>query len=458
MDAGSEMATAIVEGRLGSGSEAAEATLERVAREGVRLVDLQFSDIAGGARAMTIPADLLPTVLDHGYRFDGSAVTGGLREVELDLYLVPDPATLVVLDGGDGAPRRGRLSCFVRRRDGNPFAGDPRSVLERALAAAAAAGFGYRVALEVEFYLLRQGDSSPLPQRDPAGYFGLGDGVVAAIRDEIVATLHAMGVEVGGAHHETGPGQEEIDLWPTDALRMADQVLTVRQVVRAVAQRRGLRASFMPKPLADAPGSGMHVFQRLTRLDDGGDALRGEGDELSATARQAIAGQLAHASAACAIVCPTVNSYKRLAAGHRAPRHATWARLSQASLVRVPAWGAGEDAAVDLELRSPDGMANPYLALAVTLACALDGIQQGEEPPPPLDESLVRYDDEELLRLGVPQLPVTLGEALNALAEDDVVRAALGDAVYDQFLLVKRAEWADYRRYVSPWEHARYGE
>ena len=451
---------AIVEDRTERRPEETEAALERVAREGVRLVDLQFSDIAGGARAMTIPADLLPPVLAHGYRFDGSAVTGGVREVELDLYLAPDPATLVVFDAVESAPRRGRLACSVRRRDGQPFAGDPRSVLERATAAAAAAGYGYRVALEVEFYLLRQGEPSPLPQppRDPAGYFGLGDGAVAGIRDEIVATLHEMGVEVGGAHHETGPGQEELDLWPTDALRMADRLLTVRQVIRSVAQRRGLRASFMPKPLTDAPGSGMHVFQRLTHLANGGDALRGEGDGLSATARHAIAGQLVHAPAACAVLCPTVNSYKRLAAGHRAPRHVTWAHLSQASLIRVPSSGMGEDAPVDLELRSPDGMANPYLALAVTLACALDGIRQGDEPPPPLDESLVRYDDEELLRLGIPQLPVTLGEALNALAEDDVVRAALGDAVCDQFLIVKRAEWAEYRRYVSPWEHARYGE
>ena len=436
---------------------AEEAILERVARERVRLVDLQFSDIGGGAKAMTIPVELLRPVLAHGYRFDGAALTGGLRRVELDLYLLPDPSTLAVFPAEDGAPSRARLACSVRRRDGQPFAGDPRSVLERVLADATAAGYDYRVAVELEFYLLRGDGDTPRPL-DAGGYFDAGEDLIAGTRDEVVAALHAMGVGVGGAHHETGPGQEELDLWPAGALRMADQLMTVRRVIRSIAARRGLRASFMPKPLTDAPGSGMHVFQRLARLDGGGDALRGDGDDLSVVARYALAGQLAHAAAMCAVVCPTVNSYKRLAAGHRAPRHATWARVSQASLIRVPSPAPSAESAVELELRSPDATANPYLALAVALACALDGVRQGEEPPPPLDETLVHYDDEELGRRGVPPLPTTLGDALAALAEDDVVRAALGDYVFDQLLLVKRAEWDDYRRYVSPWEHARYGD
>jgi glutamine synthetase len=266
-----------------------------------------------------------------------------------------------------------------------------------------------------------------------------------------------MGIQVGGAHHETGPGQEELDLLAAGALQMADTVLTVREVIRAVAERHGLRANFMPKPLADAPGSGMHVFQRLYRVADGSDALRGDGQAISLQARHAIAGLLAHARGMSAIVCPTVNSYKRLAAGHRAPRHATWARLSQASLVRVPSWGPATDSTVELELRSPDNMANPYLALAVSLASAMDGIRREEEPPLASDENLVRHDDAELARLGVQSLPQTLGDALNAFAEDDVIREALGDYVCDQFLPVKRAEWNDYRRYVSPWERERYG-
>ena len=431
--------------------------LDRAAREDVRLVDLQFSDIAGGARVMTIPVDLLPAVLRHGYRFDGSAVTGGAREVELDLFLVPDAATLVTYAEPSGIGRRARFACSVRRRDGQPFAGDPRSVLERNLAEARELGYEYRVAVELEYYLFRPDNAGLLPPPDAAGYFGTGPGLGTGTRDNVVASLAAMGIQVGGAHHETGPGQEELDLLTAGALQMADTVLMVREVIRAVAERHGLRANFMPKPVADAPGSGMHVFQRLYRTSDGADALRGDGESISPQARHAIAGQLAHARGMSAVVCPTVNSYKRLAAGHRAPRHATWARLSQASLIRVPSSGPSTDSVVELELRSPDNMANPYLALSVALASAMDGIRREEEPPLALDENLVRYDEAELVRLGVPALPQTLGDALYALAEDDLVRAALGDYVSDQFLVVKRAEWSDYRRYVSPWERERYG-
>ncbi|MFT4041157.1 MAG: glutamine synthetase family protein [Thermomicrobiales bacterium] len=433
-------------------------TLERVSHEGVRLVDLQFSDLAGGARAMTIPVDLLPGVLRNGYRFDGSAVTGGQREVELDLFLMPDASTLMTFPEPHGQGRRALITCSVRRRDGLPFAGDPRSVLERNLADARQAGFDYRVGVELEYYIFRPDAGGTVSTLDASGYFGSAPGQGASIRDEVVTSLAEMGIGVGGAHHETGPGQEELDLLPADALTMADTVLTVRQVIRSVAQRHGLRANLMPKPLADAPGSGMHVFQQLKRVNHGEDALRGEGDGLSALARHAIAGQLQHARGMSAIMCPAVNSYKRLAAGHRAPRHATWARFSQASLIRVPSLGVSTEPAIELELRSPDNMANPYLAFSVALAGAMEGIRAGEEPSLAVDENLVRYDDAELVRMGIPTLPQTLGDALYQMAESDLVRSALGDYVCDQFLQVKRAEWSDYRRYVSPWERERYGD
>jgi glutamine synthetase len=434
--------------------EAAEGALDRIGRASVRLVDLRFSDITGGAKTLTIPAELLATTLERGYRFDGSALTG-LRQVELDLYLAPDPSTLVVFPTLDGGQRRAQLSCSVLRRDGHPFAGDPRSVLERALAAAREAGYDYRVGVEIEFYLLEEGATAPGP-RDGAGYFDTGEDRTAATRDAVVMTLQEMGIGVGGAHHETGPGQQELDLFATGALRMADQLIVVRQVVRSVAQRHGLRATFMPKPFTDAPGSGTHVFQQLARYPGGEDALR-EGDEaLSPTARGLIGGQLAHAPGMCLVTNPSVNSYKRLNAGHRAPRHATWARVSQASLIRVPSWAPDEETAI--ELRSPDAMANPYLAFAVALTCGLDCIKHGEEPADPLDESFVVYDDAELRRLGIPRLPATLGEALAPYSQDDVVRSALGDYVFDQLLTVKRAEWEDYRGHVSPWELARYGD
>lgn len=430
--------------------------LERTRREDVRLIDLVFSDIAGGAKALTIPATLLEHTLDRGYRFDGSALTGGQRRVELDLYLRPDPTTFMVYPADADGERRARLCCSVRRRDDQPFDGDPRSVLERSLMAARELGFDYHVGVEIEFYLVRGDWSDLVPSRDAAGYFDVGEDDAAGTRDEVLSTLQTLGIGVGGAHHETGPGQEEIDLLVCDALRMADQLITVRQVIRSVAQRRGLRATFMPKPFADAPGSGMHVFQNLRRIVDGADALRDGGDGLSQTAYRTIAGQLNHAAGMCAIVCPTVNSYKRLNAGHRAPRFASWAHLSQASLIRVPLWAAGEDAAI--ELRCPDAMANPYLALAVALTAGLDGIRSGDDPPEPLEEGFSSYDDAGLQRIGVPKLPGTLGEALNYLTQDRVVQETLGDYIYDQLLAVKREEWEDYRTHVGPWEQRRYGD
>jgi len=434
--------------------------LARVAEGDIRIVDLQFSDISGGMKALTIPANLLDYTFRHGYRFDGAALTGGERQVELDLYLAPDPATLLITPTRDDAIRRAQFFCWVLRRDGQAFAGDPRSALESQLRKAAELGFDYRVGAEMEFYLLRgrQTDNTLLPSTDAAGYFDIGEDVLSETRDEIVASLQAMGVGVGGAHHETGPGQQELDLSHAGGIRIADQITTTRQVIRSIAQRRGLRATFMAKPFSDAPGSGMHLFQRLLRYPDGEDLLRdpGSADGLTTTARHFIGGQLANAQGMSAIACTTVNSYKRLADGHRAPRHATWARVSQASLIRVP--GASPDQMADIELRSPDAMANPYLLIAATLGTAMTGIRNGEEPPVPVDENLVAYDDDELNRLGVPRLPSTLGEALDALAADDTVRNAIGPYIFDQLLTVKRAEWADYRRHVSPWEHLRYGD
>lgn len=440
--------------------DAVRESIERVAESNVTIVDLQFSDIAGGMKALTIPSNLLEYTFKHGYRFDGAALTGGERQVELDLYLSPDPATLVIAPQRNDDPRRAQFFCWVVRRDGQPFAGDPRSALQVQLKRAADLGFDYQVGVEMEFYLMkgRQTDNTFLQATDAAGYFDIGEDLLSATRDEIVATLQEIGVGVGGAHHETGPGQQELDLIPAGGIRIADQITTTRQVIRSIAQRRGLRATFMAKPFSDAPGSGMHLFQRLLSFPGGNDLLResSSSDGLSTTARHFIGGQLAHAQGMSAIVCTTVNSYKRLADGHRAPRHATWARVSQASLIRVPS--ASDGMMTDIELRSPDATANPYLLIAATLGTAVDGIRQGEEPPAPVDENLVTYDEDELNRLGVPRLPSTLGEALEAFAADDSIRNAIGPYIFDQLLTVKRAEWADYRRHVSPWEHLRYGD
>lgn len=439
-----------------------EAALARVREAGAQVIDLQFSDITGGAKSLTIPADILGRVLERGYRFDGSALTG-LRQVELTLALIPDPQTLIVFPEQNGTPRRAQLCCSVRRLDSSPFPGDPRSVLVQTIEKARALGYEYRVSLEIEYYLMSDDAeqsintySGSLSASAAGRYFDAGSDRVARVRNDIINTLTELGISTGGAHHETGPGQEEFDFGTLPALDLADQMITARKVIRSIAGKHGFRATFMPKPYHDGPGSGMHLFQSFIDAD-GGDLLQGSrGEGLSRIARGVIGGQLAHAAGMALILCPTVNSYKRLNAGHRAPRHATWARVSQASLIRVPTLAPGEK--TEIELRSPDAMANPYLAFAVTLAAALDGVRTGEEPPEPLDEGLVIYDDAELQRRGIPRLPGTLGDALSAFAEDRVVQEALGDFIVDQLLTVKKAEWEDYRRYVSPWELAHYGD
>ncbi|MGD9712828.1 MAG: glutamine synthetase family protein [Thermomicrobiales bacterium] len=439
-----------------SSSADRQRVIEQVTAERIELIDLVFSDIAGGAKALTIPVEHLRRAMQHGYRFDGSAVMGGLRRVELDLLLSPDPETLLVIQGDEQRDRRARLCCSVLRQDGEPFDGDPRSVLVRALQRARNEGVEFEAGVEIEFYLVRGEMTSLTPARDAAGYFDIGEDAVSRTRDAVVSALQGIGISVGGAHHETGPGQEELDLMPAGALQMADQLIMVRHVVRTIAQRHGLRAMFMAKPFADAPGSGMHIFQRFKKAADGADLLSDPSGALSSWGHSAIAGQLDHAAGMSLILCPTVNSYKRLNAGHRAPRHASWAYVSHGSMLRVPSWREGERAA--LELRSPDPMANPYLALAVVLSSTLEGMRRGDSPPEPLEESFGSYDDEDLQRIGVPQLPATLGEAIQAFTQDSVVQAALGSYVSDQLLSVKRVEWEEYRSNVSPWEHARYGD
>ncbi|MCC6674933.1 MAG: glutamine synthetase [Thermomicrobiales bacterium] len=445
---------------LGTGLEPtgmdAAGVVEQVCAADLGLIDLVFSDIAGGAKSLTIPASLIERTLRRGYRFDGAALTGGRRSVELDLFLMPDPETFAIVTPGDGYQRRGRLCCSVLRRDGQPFDGDPRSALQRMIERATSHGIDYRVGIEMEYYLLAGDWTNPAIGHDGAGYFDTGEDVVSRTRDAIISSLASAGVGLGGAHHETGPGQEEIDLRPTDALRMADQLITIRQSIRTAARQFGLRATFMPKPFTDAPGSGVHVFQQFRQIGAGGDLLRDERDNLAPTALQIIGGQIDHAAAMCAVLCPTVNSYKRLRAGHRAPRYANWAHVSQTSMIRVPAALAG--GAASIELRCQDALANPYLALAVSLSAALDGVLHKMEPPEPLEESFSYYDESGLARIGVRSLPANLGEALEGLAQDQVVQEALGSYIADQLLAVKRAEWEEYRSIVGPWEHRRYGD
>ena len=437
-------------------ADGARSLRTRVAEAGVRHLHLQFSDVLGTVKTVTIPASGLDAALEHGVWFDGSSVEGFTRTAESDMYLVPDTTTLQVLPWT--AEPSARLICWARTPDGEPYAGDPRGALRRAVEHAAALGYQYQVGPEIEFYLLERGpDGEPRPiADDDAGYFDVTGGRATDLRQALLAAATLVGVEVNSAHHEIAPGQHEVDLAAVEALACADAVVTFRLALQAVAQRAGVIASFMPKPFNDQPGSGMHVHQSLARTG-GGNAFAGADDYgLSDVAKHFIAGQLHHAAGMCLVLAPLVNSYKRLVRGYEAPIFLSWARTNRGALLRVPHVARPETARV--ELRSPDSSCNPYLAFAVMLRCGLDGIERRLPLPPPVEEALYGFDEVELERRNVGVLPDNLKDAVDACAGDDVVRSALGENLTERFLEAKRAEWRDYRGQVTGWERERYLE
>ncbi len=426
----------------------------RVAEAGVRHVHLQFSDVLGTVKTVTVPAAGIEEALERGVWFDGSSVEGFTRTAESDMYLAPDPATFEVLPWA--AEPSARLICWVRTPDGQPYSGDPRGALQRAVEHAAGTGYDYRVGPEVEFFILRRDEAgTPRPlEDDAAGYFDVTGAAATDLRQAMLAAAAAVGVEVNSAHHEVAPGQHEVDLAAGGALPVADAVVTFRLALQAVAQRAGVIASFMPKPFNDRPGSGMHVHQSLAR-SAGGNAFAGADDYgLSEVAKHFIAGQLHHAAGMCLVLAPLVNSYKRLVRGLEAPIFLSWARTNRGALLRVPHVSRAE--AVRVELRSPDPSCNPYLAFAVMLRCGLDGVERRLPLPPPVEEALYGFDDVELERRNVGLLPDNLRDAVDACAGDAVVRDALGDNLTDRLLDAKRAEWRDYRGQVTGWELERY--
>jgi glutamine synthetase len=439
--------------------------LDRVEARGVRFINLEFTDVVGMAKSVTIPAVELADCLARGKWFDGSALEGFARVAETDMYLRPDLATYAEVPWGTATDGEGdrvaRLICDVLMPDGQRFAGDPRAMLIAALDAAAALGLRYEVSPELEFFLLRESEGiarDPLPH-DRGGYFDLSTDVAADVRREMVSELGAMGIRVESSHHEVAAGQHELDFAPADALAMADAMVTARYAIKAIAQRHGLWATFLPKPFHGINGSGMHTHQQLTRMSDGANAFADPGDAqyaLSALGRHFIAGQLAHAPACCAIVAPLVNSYKRLVPGYEAPVMITWGRVNREALVRVPRVAGSAAHTLRVELRSPDPSCNPYLAFAVMLRAGLDGMAHNLPLPPPVEEGLYTLEEPARLRRGIGILPETLADALAALQGDQVLLDALGEQIAAWFIDAKSREWDEYRREVHPWELKRY--
>jgi glutamine synthetase len=445
--------------------------LRQAEERDIRFINLEFTDVVGMAKSVTIPREQLADALAHGKWFDGSSIEGFARVAETDMYLRPDLATFAevpwrtALTESDIASRGrvARLICDVMMPSGERFEGDPRGVLIAAQEAAAALGLRYEVAPELEFFLLHEEDvegaqHKPLPH-DRGGYFDLSTDLAADIQREIISELDSMSIGVESSHHEVAAGQHEIDLTPAAALHVADAIVTARYVIKAIAQRHGLWATFLPKPFYGINGSGMHTHQQLVRLRDHANAFMDTSDlqyGLSKTARQFIAGQLAHAQGMSAVLNPLVNSYKRLVPGFEAPVMVTWGRVNREALIRVPRAATGIPGGVRIELRSPDPSCNPYLAFALMLRAGLDGVERDLSLAPALEEGLYTLDEPSRLRRGIILLPGTLGEALAQLEADEVMLAALGPQIAEWFVEAKTREWDEYRKLVHPWELSRY--
>lgn len=436
-----------------------EEVLERIGKDGVEFVSLQFTDVAGVVKSLTIPVDQLETGIRHGVWFDGSSVEGFARIAESDMYLVPDVSTYAIIPWEKESVTV-RLICWVYTPDGEPFLGDPRYVLARAMDEAYEMGYEHRTGPELEFFLFRSpdpGNLMPLPH-DHAGYFDLSTDLAYNIRKRMVNALRALGIQAEASHHEVAVGQHEIDFRYDNALRTADNAVTLRITLKAIAQEFGLYATFMPKPIQGINGSGMHTHQSLFDIHTGLNAFADPSSKygLSKLAEHFIAGQLVHARGMCAVLSPLVNSYKRLVPGYEAPVYISWARINRSALVRIPKISPGRPETTRIELRCPDPSCNPYLAFAVMLKAGLDGIKRELPLPPPLEEDLYQFDEKRLAQYNVGTLPGSLGDALEAMQEDPLVEEALGTHAYERFLEARRIEWDEYRLQVTPWELGRY--
>jgi glutamine synthetase len=437
--------------------------LKRVKEDNPKFISLQFTDVTGAVKSVDIPAHRLQEALEDGIWFDGSSVEGFARIQESDMRLVLDPATYAVLPWSKEELRRARIFCDIYLPDNSPFPGDPRGVLKRMLAKIEARGWTYNVGPEPEFFLFRRnGPESmhPVPH-DVGGYFDFSARDEAVrVRTELMDALTGMGLEVEMGHHEVALGQHEIDFRFGHALRTADNVLTLKYTVKAIAAAHDLVASFMPKPIFGINGSGMHCHQSL--FDREGNNIFFDGGEqfhLSPTAYGFIAGQLAHARAMSAILAPTINSYKRLVPGYEAPVYVGWAQINRSALIRIPRYTEGRDKATRAELRCPDPSANPYLAFAVMLAAGLDGIDRGLTPPDPLNNlNVYHLTEDERREMNIAELPGSLAEALREAETDAVVKEALGPVAYEAFYRAKWAEVEESRMHVTDWEVERYLE
>jgi len=446
-----------------SGGPTKQEIMERTKVDKVQFIQLQFTDLNGMLKGITIPVTKLMDALEDGLWFDGSSIEGFTRIFESDMYLKMDLDTYSIIPWTVSSTSQavvGRFMCDVYMPDGSPFEGDPRYILKKQLERARKLGYIYNVGPELEFFLFRKENSKlePLPH-DNAGYFDQTTDLAMEIRQEMTVALRGFGIDVEALHHEVAVGQHEIDFRYADALKMADQASTFKFTLKYVAAHHNLHATFMPKPIAGINGSGMHVHQSIF-TPEGKNLFFDHKDDyhLSKMAKSFIQGQLVHIKALNAILNPTINSYKRLVVGYEAPVYIAWGQRNRSALIRIPRYTPGREKAVRAELRCPDPSANPYLAFAVMLAAGLDGIEKKMVPPAPVEENIYEFTEEEAKKRKIGVLSKDILEALEHLEKDDVVRGALGEYVFERFRSLKLREWDEYRMQVTPWEIDQYLE
>jgi glutamine synthetase len=435
-----------------------EYVLRTVEERGIRLIRLWFTDVLGTLKSLAISPAELEGAFAEGMTFDGSSIDGFSRKQESDVLARPDAATFELLPWAEHDGPSARIFCDIENLDGTPFEGDPRQVLRRNLEAARAKGFSFYAAPDMEFFYFASGDPTPpLVPLDNGGYFDLtAEDVAGDLRQKTIHTLEAMGIPVEYSHHEDAPSQHEIDLRYTDALTMADNVMTFRLVVRQIALAHGVHATFMPKPVEGVQGSGMHTHFSLFEGDTNAFHDPGDPEGLSKVARGFIAGLLRHAPEITAVTNQWVNSYKRLVIGYEAPIHTSWARNNRSVVINVPRPKKGKVESTRIEYRAPDPACNPYLAFSVVLAAGLKGIEEGYELPPETTANLYELSDEERLAERIGLLPASLADAVQEMERSELVAEALGEHVFEWFIRNKRAEWHSYKTQVTQFELDRY--
>jgi glutamine synthetase len=442
--------------RATSDPEARKAVIKQMEKDGIEYLLFWFTDIEGHLKSFAITPAEVEGALDDGMGFDGSSITGFNAIEESDMVAIPDPATYRLMPSRGGESKVGRMICDVVKPDGEPYEGDPRYVLRRALDRMQSLGFDtFNVGPELEYFLFR--DNVSTETLDEGGYFAMTAlDAATELRNETIQALEGMGIAIEYHHHEVAPSQHEIDMRYASALDMADSTITYRLVVKEVAAKNGVYATFMPKPLFGENGSGMHTHMSL--FTDGRNQFFDGTDQynLSPTGKQFIAGLLRHARELSAVFAQWVNSYKRLVPGYEAPVYVAWSQRNRSALIRIPLYKPGSEQATRAEIRCPDPACNPYLTFAALLHAGLEGIEKGYELEAPMETNLYHLSPEQRRERGIVSLPETLGEAIDEFAASDLMRRAFGDHIFDNYVKLKRSEWDEYRVQLTQWELDRY--